>query len=235
MTAYQKTFERLKQHARQTALWVTTESALGWDERTMMPSAGAEFRAEQITLLAGTIHARRTDPRAGPLAGRTGRQPAGGRSDQRRRARRSAHLKRHFDKRVKLPQIAGRRAGPHRVDRASTSGRRPARTNDFVRFEPVLAKMFELKRAQAEALGYAECPTTRCWTITSRAKRRPTWPACWPELRGAGAAGGGDRRQRAAARRDDPDAALSRGRAEAVWQRGGGSGSDSIFTAGGWT
>ena len=85
MTANQQIFERLVQHARETALWVTTESVLGWDERTKMPAAAAEYRTEQITFLAGVIHARRTDPRVGPLVGATGRQSAGRRSDKRHR------------------------------------------------------------------------------------------------------------------------------------------------------
>ena len=48
----------------------------------MMPPEAAEYRAEQMTLLAGLIHQRRTDPRLGewlaelaasPLAGESAR------------------------------------------------------------------------------------------------------------------------------------------------------------------
>src|SRR5262249_52136201 len=62
---YEQLYERLCQHARATALWTATESALGWDERTMLPPEAAEYRAQQMTALAGLIHERRTDPRLG--------------------------------------------------------------------------------------------------------------------------------------------------------------------------
>ena len=49
---YDRLYEQLCQHTRETALLAATESALGWDERTMMPPQAAEYRAEQMTLLA---------------------------------------------------------------------------------------------------------------------------------------------------------------------------------------
>ncbi len=49
------------QHVRQTALLITTSAVLEWDERTKMPAANAEYRAEQTTLLSGLIHQRWTD------------------------------------------------------------------------------------------------------------------------------------------------------------------------------
>src|SRR5476651_1041262 len=98
VTAYQKTFERLKKHAHQTALWVTTESVLGWDERTMMPTAAADYRTEQITLLAGTIHAHRTEPKLGHWLAELAESPlaADPASDTGATIR---HLKRDYDKR----------------------------------------------------------------------------------------------------------------------------------------
>ncbi len=40
-------------------------ACLEWDERTGLPSGAAEYRADQVTLLSGLIHSRRTDPRIG--------------------------------------------------------------------------------------------------------------------------------------------------------------------------
>ena len=156
MTANQQIFERLVQHARETALWMTTESVLGWDERTKMPAAAAEYRTEQITFLAGVIHARRTDPELGrwlvqladsPLA----EDPT---SDTGATIR---HLKRDYDKRVKLPQslveeLARTASVAQHVWQESRA------RNDFGSFREVLGKMFTLKRAQAEALGYKDTP-----------------------------------------------------------------------------
>ncbi len=61
----ERLYEELCRYVRQTALLVSVEEVLGWDERTGMPPAGAEHRAEQMTLLAGMIHRRQTDPQLG--------------------------------------------------------------------------------------------------------------------------------------------------------------------------
>ena len=69
----QQLYDRLCGHVRQTALLGSVESLLYWDERTKMPAAGAQHRAEQMTLLAGIIHQRWTDPALGRwLAARKG-------------------------------------------------------------------------------------------------------------------------------------------------------------------
>lgn len=103
MSDHQQLFEQVCRHARQTALLVSIEAVLGWDERTMLPRAGGEYRAEQMTLLSGMIHERRTDPRfgswlaelaEGPLAA----DPHGTTGTAIRQ------LKRQYDKKVKLPK-----------------------------------------------------------------------------------------------------------------------------------
>ena len=166
-------------HARETALWVTTESVLGWDERTMMPAAAAEYRTEQITFLAGVIHARRTDPRVGRGGWRswpTVRWPPIRRATPGATIR---HLKRDYDKRVKLPQSL-----VEELARTASVGQhvwQDARArDDFGSFREVLAKMFELKRRRPRRSVTPARPTTRCWTIMSRTNRRPTSPGCWP-------------------------------------------------------
>ncbi|HEY2826842.1 MAG TPA: carboxypeptidase M32, partial [Pirellulales bacterium] len=58
-------YGQLAEHMRETALLGSIESLLGWDERTMLPAAAGEYRAEQITLMAGMLHRRRTDPKLG--------------------------------------------------------------------------------------------------------------------------------------------------------------------------
>ncbi|MEL7267674.1 MAG: carboxypeptidase M32, partial [Planctomycetota bacterium] len=50
-------------HARQIALLESTAAAIEWDERTGMPAAAGEYRAQQIAMLRGMIHARQTDSR----------------------------------------------------------------------------------------------------------------------------------------------------------------------------
>ena len=96
-------YDQLCQHFREAALLTSVESLLGWDERCLMPPAGGEYRADQMTLLSGMIHERVTDARVeewlqiladSPLA----RDPA---SDAGTTIR---QVRRQYDKKVKLPK-----------------------------------------------------------------------------------------------------------------------------------
>ena len=153
---FEKLYDQLCQHARETALLTATESALGWDERTLMPPEAAQYRAEQLTYLAGLIHQRRTDPRLGEWLGELSASPlaADRHSDAGTTIR---QIKRDYDRRAKLPQSL-----VEELARTASLGQhawQSARADDdYQTFKPHLAKTFELKRRQAEALGYPECP-----------------------------------------------------------------------------
>src|SRR5262245_19276520 len=138
--------------AREAALVESIEAMIGWDERTYMPVAAGEYRAEQMTLLTGLAHQKRTDKRLGNLLGELAasdlmKEPH---SDTATTIR---ELKRQYDKRVKLPQ-----ALVEELTRASVLGQQAwvvaREKNDFRSFAPHLEKLFRLKRQQAECLGY---------------------------------------------------------------------------------
>ena len=151
----QSVYNKLCQDARETALLGSIESLLGWDERTQMPAAASDYRAEQMTLLAGLIHERRTSPRIGEwlyqLLGTS--LAADPHSDTGATLR---HLKRQYDKKVKLPQRL-----VEELTRTAVYAQQvwvEARANnDFATFCPWLDKTFALKREQADALGYPQC------------------------------------------------------------------------------
>jgi carboxypeptidase Taq len=151
---FQKAYDELCRHARETALLAAAESALGWDERTMLPAEGTEYRAEQLTLLAGILHQRRTDPRIGEWLAALAHSPLA--ADKHSAAGTTIRqLQRDYDRRVKLPQSLveelARTAslGQHAWEQARAK-------DDFGMFAPLLAKTFELKRAEAAALGFAD-------------------------------------------------------------------------------
>jgi carboxypeptidase Taq len=152
----EKTYEQLCRHARETALLTSTESMLGWDERTMMPPAATEYRAEQMTLLSGMIHARRTDPRLGGWLAELSASTlaADPHSDSGTVIR---QLKREYDKRVKLPQSLVEEL-TRTASLAQHAWQQARADDDFASFEPYLEKTFELKRAQAAAIGYDKSP-----------------------------------------------------------------------------
>jgi carboxypeptidase Taq len=149
---YESAFDKLCQYTRETALLASAESTLAWDERTMLPPAAAEFRAEQLTLLAGMLHARRTDKQVGEWLTVLAASPlAENPHDSSGTVIRE--LKRQYERRIKLPKTLveelARTAslGQHAWEQARAK-------NDFGTFAPLLAKTFELKRAEADALGY---------------------------------------------------------------------------------
>ncbi|REJ66751.1 MAG: carboxypeptidase M32 [Planctomycetota bacterium] len=151
----QTVFDALCDHTRQTATLASIESVLGWDERTQMPSANAEYRAEQMTLLSGMIHQRNTDPRVGDWLAQLAESPlaAEPHSDTAATIR---VLQRKFEKQKKLPQ-----ALVEELTRTAVMGQQTWQAarekDDYAQFCPIVEKMFELKRQQADALGHDGC------------------------------------------------------------------------------
>jgi len=153
---YEATYKQLCEHAGQTALLCSAESVLGWDERTMMPPEAAEYRAEQITCLTGLVHQRRTDPRLGEWLDELAGSPlaADVHGDTGATIR---QLKREYDKKRKLPQSL-----VEELARTASLGQhawQEARAkNDYASFRPFIEKTYDLKRRQAEAVGYKTSP-----------------------------------------------------------------------------
>ena len=152
----QAIFDQLCSHVRETALVHSIAELLEWDERTHMPVAAGLFRADQVAYLSGWVHNRRTDPHidewlreleASPLA--TDLHSDSGATIR--------HLRRYYDKLVRLPRLL-----VEELTRTAVLGQQAwveaRKKNDFAAFAPLLKKTVELKRQQAEAVGYASCP-----------------------------------------------------------------------------
>jgi carboxypeptidase Taq len=150
----QQLYQQLCQFTRETAALTAMENALAWDERTMLPPGAGEFRTEQLTLLAGILHERRTDPKLGEWLAELASGPlaADPHGDEGTTIR---DLRRQYDRRVKLPKTL-----VEELARTASLGQHvweeARRKNDFASFAPLLSKMYELKRAEAEALGYPQ-------------------------------------------------------------------------------
>ena len=150
----QAIYDQVCRHVRQTALLASIGSVLEWDERTMLPPGGGDYRAEQMALLSGLTHDRATDPQLGDWLSQLAGSPlADPESDSGVTLRR---LKRQYDKKVKLPKKL-----VEELTRAAVLGQQAwqeARSkNDFAMFRPHLEGMIRLKQEQAESLGYREC------------------------------------------------------------------------------
>ena len=152
----QSTFDLLCAHAREVALLRSTQALLEWDERTKLPPAGGEYRAEQVSYLAGLVHRRQTEPMVGEYLAELLESPLA--ADRHNDTGAVIHnLKRDYDKKTKLPQ-----ALVEELARTSVLGQQvwveARKANDFARFRPLLEKTIELKKQEAAALGYEDVP-----------------------------------------------------------------------------
>lgn len=148
-------YQQLCQHVRTTSLLTSIDSLLGWDERTQLPPAAGAYRAEQMTYLAGLLHDRQTDPKLGEWLSELADSPlaADPASDTAVTLR---QVRRDFDKKTKLPKTL-----VEELARAAVEGQQlwdqARKQSDFATFRPLLERMVQLKRQEADALGFAEC------------------------------------------------------------------------------
>jgi carboxypeptidase Taq len=153
---YQSAYDRLCAQAREVALLSSTQSLLGWDERTKLPPAGGAYRAEQMSYLAGVIHKRETAPEIGEWLAVLADSPLA--SDPHSDAGADiANLRRDYERKTKLPQ-----ALVEELARLAVLGQQvwaeARKANDFARFKPLLERTVELKRQESAAIGYDETP-----------------------------------------------------------------------------
>jgi carboxypeptidase Taq len=157
MTAY----DDLMAFQRQTEALAQVAGRLGWDQETVMPEGSAAQRAEEIGALEGVLHARRTDPRIGGLAG-GGEGPGCGGS--RRSCDRSGGV---YERTLKVPaRLAEEIARLMSLAQGVWASARAK--EDVAGFLPTLEKVVALKREEGAALAPGVTPMTRWSTTTSR-------------------------------------------------------------------
>ncbi len=149
-------FEQLCDHARETAKLESIKELIEWDERTNMPPAAGEYRAEQIAYLSRLVHQRKTDTRIRDWLAELADDPiaADVHSDAGTTIR---QLRREFDQLTKLPTSL-----VEELTRLAVLGQQAwveaREQDDFGRFQPLLENIVQLKQQEAEALGYEESP-----------------------------------------------------------------------------
>jgi carboxypeptidase Taq len=152
MSRTQVVYDELVQRLRDAELLGSCLSVLSWDEQTYMPPGGSEHRANQLGMLAGLAHDRKTDPRIGELLGEL--EAAGDLGDADgdvaanvREARRS------YNRVAKLPKrlVEELSRTTSLAQQAWVGAKKNA---DFAEFLPWLEKLIGLKREEAAAIGY---------------------------------------------------------------------------------
>lgn len=145
-------YDWLHAFSAQTATMESMAALLHWDQSTMMPPGGHAHRSDQLALLAGLAHERRTNPRIGEaLASCDGHwdaeDPAGIEAANIREWRRA------YERTIKIPQdlaVALARAASD----GEAAWKKARRDNDFAAFLPYLEENLLLRREEAEAVGY---------------------------------------------------------------------------------
>lgn len=145
-------YSELTRTLRETAVLGACGSVLSWEQQTYMPAGGAEFRSEQLGLLAGLTHERATSPRVGELlaeleaSGDLG-DPDGDRAVNVREARRN------YNRSTKLPRRLVEELS-RTVTLSQQAWMKAREDSEFPVFLPWLEKMISLKREEAQAIGY---------------------------------------------------------------------------------
>ncbi|KIC95543.1 carboxypeptidase M32 [Flavihumibacter solisilvae] len=128
-------------------------AVLQWDQETYMPPAGAGFRAQQIATLSELAHSRFTQPSFINLV-----NELSDRKDLHDAGQKNISLSKYdVEQQAKLPSAFVRRLS-ETVSRSFNAWMDARRQNDFRVFLPLLGEVVELKKQEADMLGYESHP-----------------------------------------------------------------------------
>ena len=160
-----KAIEQLRDHLHTTQLLGSINSALYYDQNTVMPAAGAAWRGEQLALVAGQLHERQSSPAYAALvaeaeASLTGDSPAG--------MRRNLELLRLELERQRCLDPALVTALAQAQSRGNAVWQDARSRNDFATFAPALQELIRLRLEQAGQLAAAEPVARSPWEILAQ-------------------------------------------------------------------
>jgi carboxypeptidase Taq len=149
-------YTELIRRVKEGALLGSCASVLGWDERTYMPHAGSSHRAEQMALLARMTHEMMTAPEIGELLSQLETSTTS-HDDNGIPAANLREIRRSYNRAVKLPKELVEEIA-RITTRAQQVWQEARQADDFPRFQPWLQKVVDLKRQEAQAVGYCTVP-----------------------------------------------------------------------------
>ena len=120
-----------------------------WDQAVLMPSKGGASRARASATIGGIMHARLTDPAVGELLGELEADD----SLDDVLIRSGELLRREYDRETKVPAKLVREL-TETTNFAYQAWTEAKPASDFAAIEPHLKKVVELKKEQADAIGY---------------------------------------------------------------------------------
>ncbi|RKX26792.1 MAG: carboxypeptidase M32 [Candidatus Zixiibacteriota bacterium] len=145
-------YDELTKQCKEISLLGSVTAVLGWEERTYMPRGGADLRAQQLSMLAGMIHERFTDPKIGDLISAVENTDVVKVEDSIEAAN-IRELRHQYDKETKLPKSLVEELAKT-TTLAQGKWAEARKQNDFKAFLPLLEKVIDLTIQSAECYGY---------------------------------------------------------------------------------
>ncbi|MHC5024397.1 MAG: carboxypeptidase M32 [Planctomycetota bacterium] len=139
---------------RQAQVIHTSGMILGWDQETVMPTRGVEYRSRQLAQLARIVHEMRIAPRIGELLGACESDGELMQDPLHPDAVNVREIRRRYDRLTRLPA-----ALVEEEARISSLGQHvwaeARRDSSFEHFRPTLERIVDLMRRKAECYGWA--------------------------------------------------------------------------------
>jgi carboxypeptidase Taq len=147
-------YAELVRRSKELGVINSCAAILGWDHQTYMPAKGGALRGEQMAFLASLAHGKFTDPKVGELLAAVEgsdlvRDPE---SDAAANVR---ELRRAYDRATKIPpKLVAELARV--TTQAQQVWEQAKKKNDYASFKPMLEQVVNLKRQEADAVGFKD-------------------------------------------------------------------------------
>ena len=165
MPAEGSALAQLHHHLHQTRLLGSISSALYFDQNTVMPTAGAAWRGEQLALLATQIHERQSSSEYAQLVNAAEAELG---ADAPPKQRRNLELLRLELRRQRCLDPALVSALAKAKSRGNAVWQDARARNDFAAFAPALKELIALRLQQASQLAEAEPVARSPWEILAQ-------------------------------------------------------------------
>ncbi len=151
MQAPAPAYQALTEELKRISILASCGSLVSWDEQTCLPSKGTDFRAEQLSLLAGLRHERSTAPKLNDLLCAAEEELGADLAQDSIQSANVREARRDYNKSTRLPQQLVEelsRATSH----AHLAWVNARKASNFSLFLEPLRKVITLKQEEAKAL-----------------------------------------------------------------------------------
>jgi carboxypeptidase Taq len=146
-------YEKYRGYMRKLADLRASLALMQWDQETYLPQKGAGFRAQQIATLAEMTHKVATEKKLGSLLDSLHQADGLGETERKN----IALTREDFEKQKKYPTAFVRRMSEC-VSKSFNAWNQAKKESRFELFENELAELVNLKKEEAEILGYKDHP-----------------------------------------------------------------------------